>query len=50
MKAIIRHRKGDIHCEPVPDPKLEHGRDAIITVTACAIRDGCIKAMTPFGA
>ena len=37
MKALVWHGKGDIRCEAVPDPKIEHGRDAIIKVTACAI-------------
>ena len=31
------HGKSDIRCESVPDPKIEHPRDAIIKVTACAI-------------
>lgn len=31
------HGKNDIRCDTVPDPKIEHGRDAIIKVTACAI-------------
>ena len=37
MKALTWHGKGDIRCESVPDPKIEHGRDAIIKVTSCAI-------------
>jgi len=37
MKALTWHAKNDIRCESVPDPKIEHGRDAIIKVTACAI-------------
>jgi threonine dehydrogenase-like Zn-dependent dehydrogenase len=37
MKALTWHGKSDIRCETVPDPKIEHGRDAIIKVTACAI-------------
>jgi len=37
MKALTWYGKGDIRCESVPDPKIEHGRDAIIKVTACAI-------------
>jgi threonine dehydrogenase-like Zn-dependent dehydrogenase len=37
MKALTWHGKSDIRCETVPDPKIEHGRDAIIRVTACAI-------------
>jgi hypothetical protein len=31
------HGKGDIRCEEVPDPQIEHPRDAIIKITACAI-------------
>lgn len=37
MKALCWHKKGDIRCETVPDPKIEHPRDAIIRVTSCAI-------------
>src|SRR3978361_1554239 len=37
MKALAWHGKGDIRCDTVPDPKIEHGQDAIIKVTACAI-------------
>jgi threonine dehydrogenase-like Zn-dependent dehydrogenase len=37
MRALAWHGKGDIRCEEVPDPKIEHPRDAIIKVTACAI-------------
>ncbi|HVI29992.1 zinc-dependent alcohol dehydrogenase [Hansschlegelia sp.] len=37
MKALTWHGKGDIRCESVPDPTIQHGRDAIIKVTACAI-------------
>ena len=37
MKALTWHGKGDIRCETVADPKVEHGRDAIIKVCACAI-------------
>jgi threonine dehydrogenase-like Zn-dependent dehydrogenase len=37
MKALAWHGKGEIRCEEVPDPKIEHPRDAIIKVTACAI-------------
>ena len=37
MKALTWHGKGDMRCDTVPDPKIEHGRDAIIKVTACAI-------------
>jgi len=37
MKALTWHGKHDIRCESVPDPKIDHPRDAIIRVTACAI-------------
>src|SRR6201991_8434 len=37
MKALTWNGKNDIRCETVPDPKIEHDRDAIIKVTACAI-------------
>ncbi|WP_424811360.1 zinc-dependent alcohol dehydrogenase [Roseococcus sp. YIM B11640] len=37
MKALTWHGKSDIRCETVPDPQIEHPRDAIIKVTACAI-------------
>jgi len=37
VKALAWHGKGDIRCDDVPDPKIEHPRDAIIKVTSCAI-------------
>jgi threonine dehydrogenase-like Zn-dependent dehydrogenase len=37
MKGLAWHAKGDIRCEEVPDPTIEHPRDAIIKITACAI-------------
>lgn len=37
MRALCWHGKEDIRCESVPDPKIEHPRDAIIRVTSCAI-------------
>lgn len=37
MRALRWHGKHDMRCETVPDPKIEHPRDAIIKVTACAI-------------
>lgn len=37
MRALTWHGKGDIRCESVPDPRIEHPRDAIIRVTSCAI-------------
>jgi threonine dehydrogenase-like Zn-dependent dehydrogenase len=37
MKALAWHGKGDIRCEAVDDPRIEHPQDAIIKVTSCAI-------------
>lgn len=37
VKALTWHGKNDLRCETMPDPKIEHPRDAIIKVTACAI-------------
>ena len=37
MRALVWHGKKDIRCDTVPDPKIEHPRDAIIKVTSCAI-------------
>jgi len=37
VKALCWHGKGDMRCETVPDPIIQHPRDAIIKVTACAI-------------
>ncbi len=37
MKALTWHGKHDIRCETVPDPIIEHPRDAIIKVSSCAI-------------
>jgi len=37
MKALVWHGKQDIRYESVPDPEIEHPRDAIIRVTSCAI-------------
>jgi threonine dehydrogenase-like Zn-dependent dehydrogenase len=37
MKALVWHGTADIRCERVPDPQIEHERDAIIKVTSCAI-------------
>jgi threonine dehydrogenase-like Zn-dependent dehydrogenase len=31
------HGKGDVRVDTVPDPTIEHPRDAIIRITACAI-------------
>src|SRR5919112_468283 len=37
MKALVWHNPTDIRCDEVPDPQIEHPRDAIIRVTSCAI-------------
>jgi threonine dehydrogenase-like Zn-dependent dehydrogenase len=37
MKALVWHGTTDIRCDSVPDPEIEHPRDAIIKVTSCAI-------------
>lgn len=37
MKALRWHGKHDIRCDTVPDPEIEHPRDAVIKVSACAI-------------
>ncbi|MEB3095205.1 zinc-dependent alcohol dehydrogenase [Achromobacter sp. D10] len=37
MKALCWHGKHDVRFNTVPDPILEHPRDAIIKVSACAI-------------
>jgi len=37
MKALCWHGKHDIRCDTVPDPTIQHPRDAIIRVTSCAI-------------
>ena len=37
MKALCWHGAKDIRCDEIPDPKIEHPRDAIVKVTSCAI-------------
>jgi threonine dehydrogenase-like Zn-dependent dehydrogenase len=37
MKALCWHGKKDIRCDNVPDPQIEHPRDAIVKVSTCAI-------------
>ena len=37
MKALCWHGAKDIRCDEIPDPKIEHPRDAILKVTSCAI-------------
>jgi len=36
MKALCWHGPKDIRCDHVPDPRIEHPRDAIVKVTSCA--------------
>ena len=52
MKALCWHGKHDMRYDTVPDPTIEHPRDAIIKVTSCAIcgsdlhiYDGMIPSM-----
>ena len=37
MRALVWHGPKDIRCDTVPDPKIEHPRDAIVKVTSTAI-------------
>jgi len=37
VKALCYHGKHDIRCDTVPDPRIEHPRDAIVKVSSCAI-------------
>ena len=37
MRALCWHGKEDIRCDRVPDPGIEHPRDAIVKVTSTAI-------------
>ena len=37
MRALCWHGKKDVRCDTVPDPQIEHPRDAVIKVTSCAI-------------
>ena len=48
MRALTWHGKEDIRCETVPDPTIQHGRDAIIKVTACAICGSDLHLMGGF--
>lgn len=48
MRALCYHGTGDIRCETVPDPKIEHPRDAIIKVTSCAICGSDLHLMGGF--
>src|ERR1700709_2841628 len=46
MRALCWHGKGDVRVDTVPDPKIEHPRDAVIKITACAI---CGSDLHSFG-
>src|SRR5687768_10533122 len=37
MRALCWHGKGDVRVDTVPDPTIQHPRDAIIKVSTCAI-------------
>ena len=37
MKALFWNGKNDVRVETVPDPKIEHPRDAVIKITSTAI-------------
>lgn len=37
MRALCWHGHGDVRVDTVPDPTIQHPRDAIIKITACAI-------------
>jgi S-(hydroxymethyl)glutathione dehydrogenase/alcohol dehydrogenase len=37
MKAVVFHKPKDMRVENVPDPRIEHPRDAIVRVTSTAI-------------
>ena len=46
MKALVWHGTTDIRCDSIPDPRIEHERDAIIKVTSCAIcGSACISTI-----
>ena len=48
MKALCWHAKNDIRCDTVPDPRIEHPRDAVIRVTSCAICGSDLHLMDGF--
>lgn len=48
MKALCWHGREDIRYETVPDPRIEHDRDAIIKVTSCAICGSDLHLMGGF--
>ena len=38
MRALCWHGKGDVRVDTVPDPTIQHPRDAIIKITAGDLR------------
>lgn len=48
MQALCWHGREDIRYETVPDPRIEHDRDAIIKVTSCAICGSDLHLMGGF--
>jgi threonine dehydrogenase-like Zn-dependent dehydrogenase len=48
MRALTWHGKEDIRCDTVPDPRIEHERDAIIKVTSCTICGSDLHLMGGF--
>ncbi|UZF93251.1 zinc-dependent alcohol dehydrogenase [Bosea sp. NBC_00550] len=37
MRALCWHGKGDVRVDTVPDPRIQHPRDAVIKINCCAI-------------
>jgi threonine dehydrogenase-like Zn-dependent dehydrogenase len=48
MRALCWHGKEDIRFDTVPDPVIQHDRDAIIKVTSCAICGSDLHLMGGF--
>jgi hypothetical protein len=46
MRALCWHGTGDVRVDTVPDPRIEHPRDAIIRITACAICGSDLHLLT----
>jgi threonine dehydrogenase-like Zn-dependent dehydrogenase len=46
MRALCWHGKGDVRVDTVPDPKLQHPRDAIIKITAIKTGRTHVQAYT----
>ena len=52
MRALCWHGKGDVRCDTVPDPRIEHPRDALIEDAPRGYGDmfkhkgdGCVRAV-----